>query len=94
MNLYEIKGRWNQFRGRLKEEWGRLTDDDLATVRGRRERLIGRIQELYGIARGKVERQLARLERVLDEDRPAIRAPRPASARVRRRTKPAARSRS
>lgn len=93
MNLYELKGRWNQLRGRLKEQWGKLSDNDLVAVRGRRDRLVGRIQELYGIARGKVERQLARLERLLQEERPAMRARRPASATSRRRRTSGARSR-
>jgi uncharacterized protein YjbJ (UPF0337 family) len=72
MEMNVIKGRWKKLRGRVQEEWGRLTDRDLVRVRGRRDRLVGRIQELYGIARGKVERQLARLERLLEEERTEI----------------------
>lgn len=58
MNEDRIKGQWKQLSGKLKAQWGKLTDDDLAVVEGDREYLIGRIQERYGIARDEAERQL------------------------------------
>ncbi len=62
MNWDQIKGNWKQATGRAKEQWGRLTDDDLDVVAGRREQLAGKIQERYGVAREEAERQLAEWE--------------------------------
>ena len=62
MNNERIKGNWNQFKGKIKEKWGRLTDDDLDVAEGQRDQLIGKIQERYGIAKEEAERQFAELE--------------------------------
>jgi len=62
MNNERIKGNWNQFKGKIKEKWGRLTDDDLDVAEGQRDQLIGKIQERYGIAKEEVQRQFAELE--------------------------------
>ena len=62
MNNERIKGNWNQFKGKIKEKWGRLTDDDLDVVEGQRDQLIGKIQEKYGIAKEEAQRQFAELE--------------------------------
>lgn len=53
-----IEGSWNQFRGKVREQWGKLTDDDLDVIGGRRDQLIGKIQEKYGIAREEADRQV------------------------------------
>jgi uncharacterized protein YjbJ (UPF0337 family) len=58
MNWDQIAGNWKQFKGDVKQKWGRLTDDDLTTAGGQRDKLIGRIQERYGIAKEDAERQL------------------------------------
>ena len=58
MNWDIASGNWKQYKGKIKEQWGKLTDDDLDVVQGRREQLLGRIQERYGIARAEAERQL------------------------------------
>lgn len=58
MNWDEIKGNWKQFQGRAKSEWGKLTDDDLKVIEGNRDRLVGRIQERYGIAKEEAEKQV------------------------------------
>jgi uncharacterized protein YjbJ (UPF0337 family) len=50
MDWNRIEGNWKQFKGRAKEKWGRLTDDDLDVVNGRRDQLEGKIQERYGLA--------------------------------------------
>jgi uncharacterized protein YjbJ (UPF0337 family) len=63
MNTAQVKGDWRQLVGKAKEKWGRLTDDDWKIVEGKRDQLVGRIQERYGIAREEAERQLAELER-------------------------------
>jgi uncharacterized protein YjbJ (UPF0337 family) len=59
MNWDRIEGNWKQLTGRAKAQWGKLTDDDLDVVAGRREQLSGKIQERYGIAKDEAERQVA-----------------------------------
>ncbi|HTP43879.1 MAG TPA: CsbD family protein [Candidatus Acidoferrum sp.] len=58
MNWDQIQGKWKQSAGRIKEKWGKLTDDDLATINGKREQLVGLIQERYGIAKEAAEKQV------------------------------------
>jgi uncharacterized protein YjbJ (UPF0337 family) len=58
MNWDQIKGNWMQFKGRVRETWGDLTDDDVARIEGNQEQLVGRIQERYGIAKEEAERQV------------------------------------
>ena len=50
MNWDQIEGSWKQVKGKAKEQWGRLTDDELDQAAGRREQLIGKVQERYGYA--------------------------------------------
>ena len=83
MNWDRISGNWAQWKGRVQERWGKLTDDHLDVVAGRRDQLAGRIQELYGLTREEAERQLRNWERnvaaeefdeadlVLDDDAPS-----------------------
>ncbi|TFZ00453.1 CsbD family protein [Ramlibacter henchirensis] len=63
MNNDRLRGQWKQFRGKLKERWGRLTDDDLDVIAGRREQLLGRIQERHGIAKEEADGQVKEFER-------------------------------
>lgn len=63
MNWDRIQGQWKQVAGKAKEQWGKLTDDDLDVVGGRREQFVGKIQERYGIAKDEAERQLADWQR-------------------------------
>jgi uncharacterized protein YjbJ (UPF0337 family) len=58
MNWPELEADWKQLKGKVKEKWGRLTDDELSQTEGRREQLLGLIEERYAIARDEVERQL------------------------------------
>ncbi len=58
MNWDRIEGNWKQFRGRAQQQWGKLTNDDLDVVEGRRQELVGKIQERYGIAKDAAERQV------------------------------------
>ena len=58
MNWDRIEGNWRQFRGKVLQQWGKLTNDDLDLVEGRRVELVGRIQERYGIAKDDAERQV------------------------------------
>lgn len=58
MNWDTIKGQWTQFKGKIKEQWGDLTDDDLTKIEGSRDKLLGLIQTKYGLAKDEAERQL------------------------------------
>ena len=58
MNNDKVAGNWKQFKGKVQEQWGKLTNDDLDVIEGRREQLLGRIQERHGIARDEAERQV------------------------------------
>lgn len=51
MNWHTIEGNWKQFRGKIRQQWGKLTDDDLDRIAGKRTELIGRLQERYGKTR-------------------------------------------
>lgn len=62
MNTDTIKGEWRQMRGKAREQWGMLTDDDLDVIAGRRDQLIGTLQKKYGVARDQVERQVREWE--------------------------------
>jgi len=58
MNEDTLKGQWTQLRGKVREQWGKLTNDDLDQIRGQSEQLIGKIQERYGVARDDAKRQV------------------------------------
>lgn len=58
MNSDQIAGQWKQAKGAIKEQWGKLTDDDLTVIEGNREQLVGKIQERYGIAREEAQKQV------------------------------------
>lgn len=58
MNWDQIEGKWKQMRGSAREQWGKLTDDDLDVVAGKRDKLAGRIQEKYGVAKEEAEKQV------------------------------------
>jgi uncharacterized protein YjbJ (UPF0337 family) len=58
MNQDVIEGKWKQIRGEVKKWWGQLTDDDLDTVAGNKDKLIGKLQERYGYAREKAEEEV------------------------------------
>ncbi len=58
MNRDTLKGQWTQLKGAIREQWGKLTNDDLDEIQGQSEQLIGKIQQRYGIARDEAERQL------------------------------------
>jgi len=58
MNWDQIAGNWKQLKGRAKEQWARLTDDDLTFINGKRDQLVGRVQERYGVAKDEADRQV------------------------------------
>ena len=57
MNWDTIEGNWKKFKGNVKEQWGKLTDDDIDMIAGKRDQLVGRIQESYGITKDEAEKQ-------------------------------------
>ncbi|MFB4413325.1 CsbD family protein [Pantoea sp. ANP04] len=59
MNKDEASGNWKQFKGKMKEKWGKLTDDDMQVIEGKRDQLVGKIQERYGYAKDEAECEVA-----------------------------------
>lgn len=57
MNEDTLKGQWMQLKGKVREEWGKLTSDDIDQIEGRAEQLVGKIQQRYGIAREEARKQ-------------------------------------
>ncbi len=64
-----LKGMWNQFKGEVRTQWAKLTDDDMLYIEGQRDKLIGRIQERYGIAKDEAARQVDDFERKFETTR-------------------------
>lgn len=57
MNWDQVQGKWKQYKGSIKEKWGKLTDDDLDVIDGRRQLLVGKIQEYYGTSKEITEKE-------------------------------------
>ncbi len=62
MNDAILAGNWKQLKGSIKEQWGKLTDDDLTVIAGRRDQIVGKIQERYGIAKDEASQQVQEFE--------------------------------
>jgi uncharacterized protein YjbJ (UPF0337 family) len=71
MNWDRIEGNWKQITGKARERWGKLTDSDFEAVAGRRDQLVGRIQERYGIARDIAQKQADEWAKALKEQEEA-----------------------
>jgi uncharacterized protein YjbJ (UPF0337 family) len=65
MNTDTFKGQWNQLKGRVRRQWGKLTDDDVDQIQGNAEILLGKLQERYGRSKDEAEKDL---DRFLEED--------------------------
>ena len=63
MNKDEIGGNWKQLKGKAKEKWGKLTDDDMTVIEGKRDQLVGKIQERYGYAKDQAEKEVGDWEK-------------------------------
>ena len=61
MNNLKIKGNWNEMKGKIKQEWGDLTDDDLQFTEGKEDELVGRIQKRTGEAKDKIREKISQL---------------------------------
>ncbi|HEY3825521.1 MAG TPA: CsbD family protein [Bryobacteraceae bacterium] len=68
MNWDRIEGNWKQIRGHAREQWGKLTDSDFEAIAGKRDQLVGRIQERYGIARDEAQKQADEWAKALKEE--------------------------
>ena len=65
MNWDRIEGNWKQLKGVVQEQWGKLTDDQLDVIAGKRDQLAGKIQETYGVSKEEVENQISDWEKRL-----------------------------
>jgi len=66
MNWDQVAGQWKQLKCKVKEKWGDLTDDDLDKISGKRDQLVGTIQQRYGIAKDEAERRVDQWANELD----------------------------
>lgn len=71
MNKNQIKGDWTQLKGKIKEQWGELTDDDVALYNGKRDQFFGKIEENYGIAREEAESCVKAFEKSCERENDA-----------------------
>jgi uncharacterized protein YjbJ (UPF0337 family) len=62
MNWDRIEGNWKQFKGQVKQQWGKFTDDELDVIAGKRDQFLGKLQEKYGITKDEAQRQLRDFE--------------------------------
>ncbi len=67
MNTDTIAGNWKQLTGEIQKQWGKLTNDNVAQINGSRKKLIGSVQETYGIARDEAEKQVAAWEKAFKQ---------------------------
>lgn len=67
VNKDQFEGKWKEFKGFVKNQWGKLTDDDITEINGKREELLGRLQSHYGYAKDKAEEELKELEHEYDK---------------------------
>ena len=75
MNWDRIEGNWKQFTGKVQQQWGKLTNDDLDVIDGRREELSGHIQKVYGVSKDEADRQITQFADTLGDDRATQRKP-------------------
>ncbi len=67
MNRDTLKGKWDQFAGQLRSKWGKLTDDDWTSIAGKRDELLGKLQERYGYQKDRAEKEVDDFIRTLDQ---------------------------
>ena len=70
MNRDILEGQWTQLKGRVLQQWGKLTDDDLDQIKGKADQLVGKVQERYGVARDEAQRQVDRWVAEVDTSTP------------------------
>ncbi len=62
MEKNQLIGRWKQIKGKAREKWGKLSEDDLEVIAGKRDQLLGRLQEVYGWSREQADREVREFE--------------------------------
>lgn len=70
MNWDRIEGNWKQIKGKVHEKWAKLTDDQIEVVAGKREQLVGKLQEVYGVGKDDAEKQIDEFAAGLPDERP------------------------
>lgn len=70
MNWDRVEGDWKNFKGKIREKWGKLTDSDVEQIAGKKDQLVGKLQERYGYAKDEVDREIDSF--CTDCDRPAV----------------------
>ena len=68
MNRDQIQGNWSQLKGKVKQQWGKLTDDDLTEIEGNYDILAGRIQEAYGLSKEDAEKRIKEWKQDMKHD--------------------------
>ena len=68
MNWDRVEGHWKQLKGKAKQKWGQLTDDQLDVIAGNRDQLVGQVQEAYGIAKDEAEKQVDEWGKTCERD--------------------------
>jgi uncharacterized protein YjbJ (UPF0337 family) len=66
MNWDTMKGQWRELKGKVRERWGQFTDDDLERIEGKRDQLLGRLQQRYGYTKEEAEHEIKDFERAFD----------------------------
>ena len=69
MNWDRIEGSWKELQGKVRQQWGKFTDDEIDEIMGKREELAGHIQKAYGVSKDEAERQIEKFQKSLAEDR-------------------------
>ncbi|WP_141732955.1 CsbD family protein [Oligoflexus tunisiensis] len=69
MNWDQVEGQWKNLKGTIREKWGKFTDDDLETIAGKKDRLVGKLQERYGLEKDRAEAELDQYIASMDYDR-------------------------
>ncbi|MBK9069770.1 MAG: CsbD family protein [Myxococcales bacterium] len=91
MNWNQIEGKWQQFTGHVKSTWGKLTDDDMTSIGGKKDQLIGKVKERYGIMQDAAEKQVDEWMAKLKPDHDAdVIVPPPAASHTAGNNKPVA----
>lgn len=71
MNWDVIEGNWMQYKGHVKAQWGKLTNDNLDVIAGKRDQLVGQIQKSYGVGMDEADKQISAFEKYLKNSRPS-----------------------
>ena len=68
MNSDQFEGKWKQLKGSVKQRWGKLTDDDITSLSGKKDELVGKLQERYGITREQAQKEADEWARAANRD--------------------------